>query len=415
MQDIGFIFRAHFFNLVQAAYNQFNLPDEMDFGSNRKINYTYNGSGQKIMRSVSDGINPVSYTNYVGMFVHEYTGSNEKTLKYIMTPEGRIMNTGTNSSPVWNWEYNLTDHLGNVRVVLTPAATAGYSTVLQQTAYYPYGMRMTSLCSTSGTDNDYLYNGKQLQTSYGLNWYDYGARFYDPQLGRWHSVDPMAESYYSQSPYHFSGNNPIKFVDLNGMNYDWVEKKDKSIYWDENAISQATTKQGEKYLGKNVLVGTHNRDANLNEPINSAKFELYLESNKEGPSATIMGNTVPADVEKYGTLAEGLYSAKSDHRSKYPDESALRILNLDGKDRLPTVNGNPNPNSDGKTLTGIFFHSAGNSRESLFWYNSNGTVGGPWTTGCQTTGSGPGRKYLHDAFMSKVGNFNGTYYLRRKE
>jgi RHS repeat-associated protein len=192
VQDVGFIFRVHFFNLVQAAYNQFNLPDEMDFGSNRKITYTYNGSGQKIMRSVSDGINPVSYTNYAGMFVHEYTGSNEKTLKYIMTPEGRIMNTGTNSSPVWNWEYNLTDHLGNVWVVLTPAATAGYSTVLQETAYYPYGMRMTSLSSTSGTDNDYLYNGKQLQTSYDLNWYDYGARFYDPELGRWHVIDNKA-------------------------------------------------------------------------------------------------------------------------------------------------------------------------------------------------------------------------------
>jgi RHS repeat-associated protein len=187
-----FVGLFHFFNLVQAVYNQFYLPDEMDFGSNRKITYTYNGSGQKIMRSVSDGINPVSYTNYVGMFVHEYTGSNEKTLKYIMTPEGRIMNTGTNSSPVWNWEYNLTDHLGNVWVVLTPAATAGYSAVLQETAYYPYGMRMTSLSSTSGTDNDYLYNGKQLQTSYDLNWYDYGARFYDPELGRWHVIDNKA-------------------------------------------------------------------------------------------------------------------------------------------------------------------------------------------------------------------------------
>uniref|UniRef100_UPI003566E705 RHS repeat domain-containing protein n=1 Tax=Mariniphaga sediminis TaxID=1628158 RepID=UPI003566E705 len=193
---------------------------EMDFGSNRKINYTYNGSGQKNRRSVSDGINPVSYTNYVGMFVHEYSGSNEKTLKYIMTPEGRILNTGTNSSPVWKWEYNLTDHLGNVRVVLTPGATAGYSTVLQETAFYPYGMRITSLSSTSGTDNDYLYNGKQLQTDFDLDWYDYGARFYDAELGRWHSPDPMAEVYDSYSPYAYVMNNPIKLIDPNGM---WSE------------------------------------------------------------------------------------------------------------------------------------------------------------------------------------------------
>ena len=197
------------------------------------------------------------------------------------------------------------------------------------------------------------------------------------------------------------------------MSYDWVEGVDGKIKWDENATSQATTKKDETYLGKNVLVATHNRDADLNEPINSANFDLYLESNKEGSSATIMGNTVPADKETAGTLAEGLYKAKSDHRSKYPDESALRILNLNGKDGLPTVNGNPNPDSNGKTLTGVFFHSAGNKKESLFYIDKRGEQK-PWTTGCQTSGSGPGRKDLHDSFMSKVGSFNGTYYLRRK-
>ena len=66
--------------------------------------------------------------------------------------------------------------------------------------------------------------------NFGVNWYDYGARFYDPELARWHSVDPMAESYYSQSPYHFSGNNPIRLLDLNGMNYDdYYINRDASI------------------------------------------------------------------------------------------------------------------------------------------------------------------------------------------
>ena len=48
---------------------------------------------------------------------------------------------------------------------------------------------------------------------------DYGARFYDPQLARWHTMDPLAEKYLSWSPYHFSGNNPISNVDFNGMDY----------------------------------------------------------------------------------------------------------------------------------------------------------------------------------------------------
>ena len=77
-----------------------------------------------------------------------------------------------------------------------------------------------SQLNSGSTTNKYQYNGKELQDDFGLYWYDYGARYYDPMIGRWHTVDPKAESYYSFSPFHFSGNNPMKFLDLNGMNYD---------------------------------------------------------------------------------------------------------------------------------------------------------------------------------------------------
>jgi len=65
-----------------------------------------------------------------------------------------------------------------------------------------------------------------------LVWYDYGARFYDPQIGRFHTVDPATEKYYSLSPFTFCGNNPVNIVDPNGA--DWVikseEKDGKTIY-----------------------------------------------------------------------------------------------------------------------------------------------------------------------------------------
>jgi len=184
----------------------------------------------------------------------------------------------------------------------------------------------------------------------------------------------------------------------------WVEAEDGTIYWDENAISQGTTKAGETYLGANVLVGTHNRDSNLNEPINSAKFELYLEKNKNGSSAQIMGNTVPSDPKKYGTLAEGLYPARFQGRGSYiarGDEDLAILINESRP--VPTAPGSPK-----SSMTQIFFHAGNQYQESL--YDSNDK---PYSAGCQTSGCGPNSRPLHNEFMNTAGpKFNGSYYLR---
>lgn len=66
-------------------------------------------------------------------------------------------------------------------------------------------------------DNKYLYNGKELTDEYGLGWYEYGLRMYDPQIGRWHAVDPIDEFF---SPYCYVGNNPINLIDPDGSGSD---------------------------------------------------------------------------------------------------------------------------------------------------------------------------------------------------
>jgi len=74
-------------------------------------------------------------------------------------------------------------------------------------------------------------NGKELDRTHGLDWYDYGARNYDAALCRWHNIDPLCEKYYNISPYAYCANNPILFVDPNGM--DWLLITGDKVYWYE--------------------------------------------------------------------------------------------------------------------------------------------------------------------------------------
>lgn len=82
--------------------------------------------------------------------------------------------------------------------------------------YYPFGHTFNSYSRENSLVQDYKYNGKEMQDELGLGWLDYGARMYQPDLGRFFSQDRFAEKYYVLTPYHYGANNPLLFVDING-------------------------------------------------------------------------------------------------------------------------------------------------------------------------------------------------------
>ncbi|MGN8177152.1 RHS repeat domain-containing protein, partial [Flavobacterium sp. 22076] len=166
-------------------------------------------------------------------------------LKFFPTAEGYI----EPSAGSYKYVYQYKDHLGNIRLSYDKNLI-----IQEENNYYPFGLKHighNSGINSTNTALKYKYNGKELQDELGLNMYDYGARNYDPALGRWMNIDPLAETSRRYSPYTYALDNPVFFIDPDGMQatYNWEEhdKGNKGVYTDgdknvsfDEALSQAT-------------------------------------------------------------------------------------------------------------------------------------------------------------------------------
>ena len=269
-------------NITSITYNELNLPSVITFSDNKSITYGYDAAGSKLsVAYLSDGV--TSRMDYVGNKVY-----NNGTLSTLLTEEGYI-EPGTTPT----YHYYLKDHQGNNRVVISQTGT-----VEEVNHYYPFGGLFDE--GLQNSNQRYKYNGKEFDHKYDLDMYDYGARHYDPALGRWFTVDPLAEKYYSSSPYVYCGNNPVRFIDPNGMWYgdppsNWLIPSRPKYEYGNNLLTNSLT------FANNVSADILNSGISIiNTPINAAQT-LYKEGvtglvNSEIAGLKNAGNAIADEV-----------------------------------------------------------------------------------------------------------------------
>ena len=194
--------------ITDIQYNCLNLPSAVTFSDGSTITYVYAADGTKL-RMVHKIGGATTTTDYCGNVVYENGAQ-----KLLITEEGYITLSDN------KYYYYLKDHQGNNRVVINQSGA-----VEETNHYYLFGGVFASSTSTQ----PYKYNSKEYDTKKGLNWYDYGARHYDAVLGRFMTVDPLAEKYYSESLYTYCYSNPINCIDPNGKDGIYIAFPDYKI------------------------------------------------------------------------------------------------------------------------------------------------------------------------------------------
>ena len=273
--------------IKSIEYSNTGMPTRIEFTNGNLTEYVYSYSGEKLKtihstvftivepELLGNGVvirkqtetkykSPIDSTLYVSPGL-EKTGDR---LRFLFDGGYLDYTEVPQQLPILNYGFYVKDHLGNVRSVVTDDGGC-----VQSTQYYPFGGIMGDL-STGPDVQHHKYNGKEYDHIHGLDWYDYGARSYDPALATWTSVDPLAEKYPSISPYAYCGDNPVNAYDSDGRS-TWVINQRNGKYKvvggnlndkDKNIYVGYFNKKGEFVRGNSIgitpsLTSFYNSDA----------------------------------------------------------------------------------------------------------------------------------------------------------
>lgn len=215
--------------IASVSYNLLNLPQSFSIvteDGSAETRYLYDADGRKLRVTATGSDGATSVTDYSANVVRT-DGKVDRILF-----EGGYIHNG-------KYHFFFSDHLGSVRAVACEDGS-----VIQSSAYYPFGKTFGDSPDTCSSSQPYKFNGKEDQSFASVPLLDYGARLLSTRTGRWTTMDPLAEKYYSISPYAYCGNNPVNLIDPDGM-WIFIYYNNQSYKYENGKLYQYQT-SGEK-------------------------------------------------------------------------------------------------------------------------------------------------------------------------